>query len=533
MARLAQPRNSIKPALQLKTSWFVHCKRGSQKGSSMVRFLELEDQILSFYEADKLRMGTIARRLGIHHCVVQRVLAQAGLLIPGTSSRPATIDLYLPIIRQTLETFPTLPASRVHKILLGHGYTGSSGHLRHVVACLRAPFDGFEWMLSLLQKKIGTKELKSHTGALPDLGMLLSRLYGGGRFDRNKSLVILGNAKGLSMKLVCGVLGISETTFRDYKRKYLAGGAEALFSRTAYLTRRRDGEDLKSAIFKLLHEPPSNYGINRTTWTMALFKKVLRETGNGACPDVIRRITRDAGYRWRKARVVLTSADPAYSEKLERIQSILSGLKPDEMFFSIDEYGPFAIKMRGGLKLVATGEQNTVPQWQRSRGSIILTGALELSSNQVTYFFSNKKNTAEMIKMMDVLVAKYADRRKLYLSWDAASWHISKQLNMRITAHNEAAVENGGVVVEAAPLPSGAQFLNVIESVFSGMSKAIIHNSNYPTVEDAKMAITRYFNDRNDFFKSSPRRAGKKIWGKEREPATFSDSSNCKDPRYR
>jgi hypothetical protein len=319
----------------------------------------------------------------------------------------------------------------------------------------------------------------------------------------------------------------------DYKRKYVAGGAEALFSRTAYLTRRLDSEDLKSAIFKLLHEPPSNYGINRTTWTMALFKKVLRETGNGACPDVIRRITRDAGYRWRKARVVLTSADPAYSEKLERIQCILSGLKPDEMFFSIDEYGPFAIKMRGGLKLIAPGEQNTVPQWQRSRGSLILTGALELSSNQVTYFFSSKKNTTEMIKLMDVLVTKYRDRAKLYLSWDAASWHISKQLNKRIKAHNETAAENGGVVVEAAPLLSGAQFLNVIESVFSGMSRAIIHNSNYLTVEEAKAAITTYFYDRNDHFEKNPRRAGKKIWGKEREPATFSDSSNCKDPRYR
>src|ERR1700722_2787875 len=28
-----------------------------------------------------------------------------------------------------------------------------------------------------------------------------------------------------------------------------------------------------------------------------------------------------------------------------------------------------------------------------------------------------------------------------------------------------------------APLPAGAQFLNVIESVFSGMSRAVIHNS--------------------------------------------------------
>jgi hypothetical protein len=138
-----------------------------------------------------------------------------------------------------------------------------------------------------------------------------------------------------------------------------------------------------------------------------------------------------------------------------------------------------------------------------------------------------------MIRMMDVLVAKYRDRSKLYLSWDAASWHISKQLNKRIAAHNEIAAENGGVVVEAAPLPSGAQFLNVIESVFSGMSRAIIHNSNYLTVEDAKVAITLYFNDRNDYFEKNPRHADKKIWGKEREPATFSDSRNCKDPRYR
>jgi hypothetical protein len=38
------------------------------------------------------------------------------------------------------------------------------------------------------------------------------------------------------------------------------------------------------------------------------------------------------------------------------IKQILSGLKEDEAFFSIDEYGPFAIKRRGGSKLVAPGE---------------------------------------------------------------------------------------------------------------------------------------------------------------------------------
>ena len=88
-------------------------------------------------------------------------------------------------------------------------------------------------------------------------------------------------------------------------------------------------------------------------------------------------------------------------------------------------------------------------------------------------------------------------------------------------------------MVETAPLPSGAQFLNVIESVFSGMARAVIHNSDYRTVEDAKTAIDRHFEGRNAHFTRHPRRAGRKIWGKEREVAAFSEANNCKDPRYR
>jgi len=75
--------------------------------------------------------------------------------------------------------------------------------------------------------------------------------------------------------------------------------------------------------------------------------------------------------------------------------------------------------------------------------------------------------------------------------------------------------------------------LNVIESVFSGMARAIIHNSDYKSMDAAKAAIDRYFEDRNANFLLHPKRAGKKIWANEREPATFSDANNCKDPRYR
>lgn len=230
---------------------------------------------------------------------------------------------------------------------------------------------------------------------------------------------------------------------------------------------------------------------------------------------------------------MLTSKDPDYIEKVARVHSILSTLSTDEAFFSTDEFGPFAVKMKGGLSLMPSGEQRVVPQWQRSKGSLILTAALELAGNQVTHFYSSAKNTGEMIRMMDLLVTRYAHCSRIYLSWDAASWHMSKRLGEHIEQHNAKAELGQLPRVETAPLPVGAQFLNVIESVFSGMARAIIHNSDYSSIDHAKTAIDRYLEARNVNFQLNPRRAGKKIWGQEREPAMFDAANNCKDPHYR
>ena len=140
-------------------------------------------------------------------------------------------------------------------------------------------------------------------------------------------------------------------------------------------------------------------------------------------------IIRNAGYRFLKARRVLTSNDPDYRKKVDRIKSILGSLKRTERFFSIDEFGPFAIKEQGGRRLVGPGEYPTIPQFQLSKGRLILTAALELSRNQITHFYSSGKNTKEMIRLLNVLLVEYRECTKLYLSWDAAGWHASKTFN--------------------------------------------------------------------------------------------------------
>ena len=138
-----------------------------------------------------------------------------------------------------------------------------------------------------------------------------------------------------------------------------------------------------------------------------------------------------------------------------------------------------------------------------------------------------------MIRLLDLLLTEYAGMETLFLSWDAASWHLSKRFEEKVARVNLLSETNSLMPrVELAPLPSEAQFLNVIESVFSGMARAIIQNSDYQSEQEAMQAIDRYFEERNAAFRAKPRRAGTKIWRKERVEPVFSEGHSCKDPMY-
>ncbi len=95
---------------------------------------EIETLILRHYHVEKWTIGTIAAQLHIHHGVVQRVLAQAGLPRIGRPPRPSKIDAYLPFIAQTLEKFPRLTASRLYAMARERGYRGRPDHFRHLIS---------------------------------------------------------------------------------------------------------------------------------------------------------------------------------------------------------------------------------------------------------------------------------------------------------------------------------------------------------------------------------------------------------------
>jgi transposase len=365
-----------------------------------------------------------------------------------------------------------------------------------------------------------------------DLSSLLKAATSSSLATRNRALFILGVASTIPTAHIASYLMLGVSTISRWASKLRTTGPEQFLSPVLRTRPKRDSKDVRAALFKVLHSPPKSYGFPRTNWRAIDLKKAMQTEGVTTSLWTIRQIVRKEGYSWRKAKVSLTSNDPKYQEKVDRIKSILSILSYDEAFLSVDEYGPFSIRLVKGRKMVPPGVFPTVPQWQKSRGRLILTAALDLSTNQITHFYSKKKNTGEMIKMIDLIRRKSKGKSSIYFSWDAASWHMSKKLDKHVEFLNGWADYDGAPKVVLVPLPARAQFLNVIESVFSGMARAIIHNSDFAGEKEAKEMIDAYIDQRNSHFLRNPRKAGDKIWGRERLPPVFSDTGNFKDPRF-
>jgi transposase len=296
---------------------------------------------------------------------------------------------------------------------------------------------------------------------------------------------------------------------------------------------KRDAERDRRArrILEIIHAKPSAYGINRSNWNIPSLvrayeqkhKEIVGKTSVG-------RLLKQFGFAIRKARKVLTSPDPDYREKVELLLNTLQNLRPGELFFFVDELGPLRVKKYGGRALVRKNEVLAYPQEQSHRGIVMMSGALSATTNQVTWIYGRSKDTAAMIDLIEVLYNQHFSAAKLYVSWDAASWHRSAILVEWLDTFNATTKSTGeGPIIHLVPLPTSSQFLDVIEAVFSGMKRAVVHHSDYRNVSEMKRAISLHFADRNSHFQGDPKRAGKKIWDLD----FFDDAENIRSGNYR
>jgi transposase len=97
---------------------------------------DLRAQIHHWFYAEHWKVGTIAQELGLHPNTVRHAL-DTEQFNRGKALRPLVTDPYVEFIRQTLQHYPRLRATRIYQMIRERGYTGSVVQLRRVVARLR------------------------------------------------------------------------------------------------------------------------------------------------------------------------------------------------------------------------------------------------------------------------------------------------------------------------------------------------------------------------------------------------------------
>jgi transposase len=97
---------------------------------------KLRAEIRRLHDVEKWKVGTIAKQLGVHDSTVRRVIANPSSK-ERASPRKRMIDDYVPLIRSTLEKYPTLTTARLLAMVKARGYPGKKSAFGEVVRSMR------------------------------------------------------------------------------------------------------------------------------------------------------------------------------------------------------------------------------------------------------------------------------------------------------------------------------------------------------------------------------------------------------------
>jgi transposase len=170
--------------------------------------------------------------------------------------------------------------------------------------------DVFIFMHILKEGKLEFSFLKEHLGNKinpDDLTQLYDSIFDERKYIRNKSLAVIYSLFGIHINMIANFLFLYKRTIKKQIAKFYRQGVKKYLNSHKKEMRVFDNTEIQNAVFSNLHNPPILHGINRTTWTVKLIQKVVNKQGYKVGRNSVDKIIKNAGYRFRKAREVLTS----------------------------------------------------------------------------------------------------------------------------------------------------------------------------------------------------------------------------------
>jgi transposase len=285
-------------------------------------------------------------------------------------------------------------------------------------------------------------------------------------------LLLLG--AGQPWALIVAVLFTSTATISRWRKRFLAGGLDAVLARPRPRARLWW---VALVVGWVTTRTPAEFGFVRSRWTCEAVALVLREDWRVAAGrETVRRHLRAAGLVWRRPRPVLGPKDPAHAHKLGKIRRLLRELPDCEVAVFQDEVDINTNPKIGSMWMWRGHQAEVVTPGNNEKR--YLAGSLNWRTGELILTEGKSgqgRNTALFLAHLDDLRRRLRRYRVIHVICDNAKPHQAKRVREYLAAHE------GRVVVHY--LPTYAPQTNPIERVWWHLHEEITRNHRAKNME--------------------------------------------------
>lgn len=327
-------------------------------------------------------------------------------------------------------------------------------------------------------------------------------------FTLRRCQILLSSTKHQRPKQIATQLGCSVQTVRNTIRAFERDGLPCL---QAQSTRPKTVKPLFNAakqeqLRALLHQSPRSFGKAQSVWTLGLLAQACQE--QGIVPQRVSGVTmhhtlKAMGIDWTRAKTWIVSPDEQYAlKKHQRNRLIrLSEQHPNWALGFLDEVWWSRLQLpqmhswteEQPLPLVTRATDKTDPDPK----AIACYGVWLKHQRQMLLRFVEHRPVSEItcaFLQWSVEQVEQQHKSVLALVWDNATWHVSKQVQQWLKAHNATVKQTGrGVRLIVCRLPVKSPWLNAIEPKWVHGKRAIVEPARKLTAQELKVRICQYF----------------------------------------
>jgi transposase len=297
-----------------------------------------------------------------------------------------------------------------------------------------------------------------------------------------RSRIVLRAADGLQDREIAAELGITPEKAARWRKRFLAGGTEALAKDAPRPGRGRTIKDRKVAsIIKLT---TSSKPANATHWsTRSMAEKA------GVSEATVRRIWHAHGLKPHLSRSFKVSNDPEFAEKLADVIGLYLNPPEHAIVLSVDEKSQIQAldRTQPGLP-IKKGRCGTMTHDYKRNGTATLFAALDTLDGRVISMCDDRHRHQEWLRFLRIIDKLTPKNKQVHLIVDNYATHkhplVKRWLERRSRFHVHFT-------------PTSCSWLNMVERFFRDLTEKQLRRGVFRNVEELLESIGEYIDHHN------------------------------------